>query len=157
VSEGTKPFGVHDLPADFNAMKAENAMLHNAIQGVQRDIERLIPEATAQTAELARLRDEVEWLRKHANAQAVAASLAFDETVQLRAEVEALRADAGRYRWLCGNNFDKPGVRQIHTWLHIWEPHSQTGEPTEWTQRLRGSSLDAAIDAAIAKAEAGNG
>ena len=75
----------------------------------------------------AKLREEMEWMRKHANAQAVAASLAFDETAQRRAEVEALRADAGRYRWLRANQ-----------------------------ENLTDPELDAAIDAAIAKAEAGN-
>ncbi len=64
------------------------------------------------------------------------------------AERDALRSDAERYRWLCSNNFDRQGTTQIHTWLHTWEPHSQTGEPTEWMARLRGGALDAAIDAA---------
>ena len=59
-------------------------------------------------------------------------------------------ADAERYRWLCANNFDREGPTQVHTWLHTWEPHSQTGEPTEWKQRIRGGALDATIDAAIA-------
>jgi len=62
----------------------------------------------------------------------------------------ALEKDAARYRWLCGNNFDREGATQVHTWLHTWEPHSQTGEPTEWKQRIRGGALDAAIDAAMA-------
>ena len=57
--------------------------------------------------------------------------------------------DAERYRWLCANNFDREGAAQVHTWLHTWEPHSQTGEPTEWMQRIRGGALDAAIDAAM--------
>ena len=57
--------------------------------------------------------------------------------------------DAERYRWLCANNFDREGAAQVHTWLHTWEPHSQTGEPTEWMQRIRGGALDAAIAAAM--------
>ncbi len=57
--------------------------------------------------------------------------------------------DAARYRWLCDNNFDKVGVTQIQTWLHTWEPHSETGEPTQWKQRVRGGKLDLAIDKAM--------
>lgn len=68
----------------------------------------------------------------------------------LEMEFLELKRDAERYRWLCENNFDRPGVTQIHTWLQTWEPHSQTGEQTEWTQRLRGSKLGAAIDVAMA-------
>jgi hypothetical protein len=64
-------------------------------------------------------------------------------------ELAKLRKDAERYRWLCANNFDREGAAQVHTWLHTWEPHSQTGEPTEWMQRIRGGALDAAIAAAM--------
>ena len=71
-----------------------------------------------------------------------------DELDRLTAEVAELRRDAER--WLCANNFDKPST-QIHTWLHTWEPHSVTGEPTEWEQRIRGGdNLDRVIDAARA-------
>ena len=67
------------------------------------------------------------------------------------AECERLRADAERYRWLRDNNYDRT-VCQIHTIKHWYEPHSKTGEPTEWRVRLRGPrNLDAAIDAARAK------
>ena len=59
------------------------------------------------------------------------------ENDRLRAEVEALRADAGRYRLL----------RRGQHWLII----NGIGD------ELRAETLDAAIDAAIAKAEAGNG
>mgnify|MGYP006349419441 CR=1 FL=1 len=60
-------------------------------------------------------------------------------------------ADAERYRWLRDNNYDRT-VCQIHTIKHWYEPHSKTGEPTEWRVRLRGPrNLDAAIDAARAK------
>lgn len=57
--------------------------------------------------------------------------------------------DAARYRWLKENNFIRVGRPQIHTELHTWQPHSQTGEPTEWKQRVLGGALDAAIDAAM--------
>lgn len=66
----------------------------------------------------------------------------------LASQVESLRADAERYRWLVENSFDKVGVTQFHVWKQSWEPHSKTGEPTEWTQRIRGPVLDAAIDEA---------
>ena len=66
-----------------------------------------------------------------------------------KAEIERLRKDAERYRWLCANNFDRDGRTQIHTWVHSWEPHSQTGEPINWLQRVRGGNLDQFIDAAI--------
>jgi hypothetical protein len=57
--------------------------------------------------------------------------------------------DAARYRWLCENNFDRQGVPQVHTHHHWWEPHSETGLPQEWSQRVRGERLDAVIDAAM--------
>lgn len=65
-------------------------------------------------------------------------------------EVGKLKMDAFRYRWLCGNNFDRQRT-QVHTWVHTWEPHSVTGEPIEWKARVRGGALDAIIDAEIAK------
>jgi len=74
---------------------------------------------------------------------------AADEIERLTEESTALRLDAERYRWLRDNNFDREGVMQVHTWRHTWEPHSKTGEPTEWVQRIRGGALDAAIDAAM--------
>jgi hypothetical protein len=57
--------------------------------------------------------------------------------------------DAARWRFLVDNSFDKEGVTQFHVWEHSWEPHSQTGEPTEWKQRVRGPALDRFIDRAI--------
>ena len=57
--------------------------------------------------------------------------------------------DAARWRFLVDNSFDKEGVTQFHVWEHSWEPHSQTGEPTEWKQRVRGPALERVIDAAI--------
>ena len=57
--------------------------------------------------------------------------------------------DAARWRFLVDNSFDKDGVTQFHVWEHSWEPHSQTGEPTEWKQRVRGPALDHFIDRAI--------
>ena len=75
-------------------------------------------------------------------------------TVQLErifAELEPTEdeQDAARYRWLVENSFDREGVAQMHVWLHTWEPHSLTGEPTEWKQRVRGPALDRMIDAAM--------
>ena len=71
----------------------------------------------------------------------------------LRAECEALRKDAERYRWLVANSslIDKEGVTQMHCELHTWEPHSLTGLPTEWTQRVRGPAICRFIDAAMGK------
>ena len=71
------------------------------------------------------------------------------ERAALAAELSALRADAERYRWLCRNNFDREKM-QVHTWIQTWEPHSQTGEPIQWTQRVRGGAyLSEVIDAAL--------
>ena len=65
--------------------------------------------------------------------------------------------DAARWRFLVDNSFDKEGVTQFHVWEHSWEPHSQTGEPTEWKQRVRGPALDRFIARAIeAKLKAKN-
>jgi hypothetical protein len=57
--------------------------------------------------------------------------------------------DAARWRFLVDNSFDKDGVTQFHVWEHSWEPHSQTGEQTEWKQRVRGPALDRFIDRSI--------
>lgn len=57
--------------------------------------------------------------------------------------------DAMRWRFLLNNSYDKEGVTQFHIWQHSWEPHSQTGEPIEWKQRLTGYTLDSFIDLAI--------
>ena len=73
----------------------------------------------------------------------------------LGAALDRLQRDADRYRWLCGNNFDREGTTQVHTWLRTWELHSQTGQPIEWTQRVRGSTLDSVIDAAMVADAAG--
>jgi hypothetical protein len=59
--------------------------------------------------------------------------------------------DAARFRWLAKNSFDVQGITQFHVWQHTWEPHSQTGEPTEWKCRVRGASLVRAIDATMAQ------
>jgi hypothetical protein len=64
---------------------------------------------------------------------------------------EAVRRDAERYRWLCENSFDREGVTQVALFLKTWEPHSQTGEPTMWSQRIRGPAIDVFIDAARAQ------
>lgn len=58
----------------------------------------------------------------------------------------SIEEDAARYRWLVNNSFDKTGVTQIHLTVHTWEPHSVTGEQTEWVARVRGSAIDAEID-----------
>ena len=57
--------------------------------------------------------------------------------------------DAARWRFLVDNSFDKDGVTQFHVWEHSWEPHSQTDEPTEWKQRVRGPALNRFVDRAI--------
>ena len=70
-------------------------------------------------------------------------------------EREGADKDAERYRFLVENSFDVQGVTQFHVWRHSWEPHSQSGEPTEWKSRIRGPGIDAVIDAAIS-ARGGN-
>ena len=57
--------------------------------------------------------------------------------------------DAQRWRFLMENSYDSQSVTQFHVWEHSWEPHSQTGEPTEWKQRVRGIALIDFIDRAI--------
>lgn len=57
--------------------------------------------------------------------------------------------DAKRWRFLMENSYDSKSVTQFHVWEHSWEPHSQTGEPTEWKQRVRGIALIDFIDRAI--------
>jgi hypothetical protein len=100
-----------------------------------------------------RIRAELQAALDAATRQNIAATKVWQERDELRAEVERLRADAERYRWLCANNFDSQGFTQIHTFVHTWEPHSQTGEPTEWKQRVRGGALDPIIDREIEKGE----
>lgn len=79
--------------------------------------------------------------------------MAYDQlTADLLRENEALKEDAARYRWLVANSFDREGMAQLHVWLHTWEPHSQTGDPTEWKQRVRGPAIDRVIDAEMQKA-----
>lgn len=57
--------------------------------------------------------------------------------------------DAQRWRFLMENSYDSESVTQFHVWEHSWEPHSQTGELTEWKQRVRGIALIDFIDRAI--------
>jgi len=65
--------------------------------------------------------------------------------------------DAQRWRFLMDNSYDSQSVTQFHIWEHSWEPHSKTGEPTEWKQRVRGIALIDFIDRAIeAKLKAKN-
>lgn len=69
--------------------------------------------------------------------------------------------DAQRWRFLMENSYDSESVTQFHVWEHSWEPHSKTGEPTEWKQRVRGIALidfiDRAIEAAHGIKEKNNG
>lgn len=60
--------------------------------------------------------------------------------------------DAQRWRFLMENSYDSKSVTQFHVWEHSWEPHSKTGEPTEWKQRVRGIALIDFIDRAIEQA-----
>jgi hypothetical protein len=76
------------------------------------------------------------------------ATRAEEAFVNAKYEAEKNEKDAERYRWLCNNNFDRQSV-QVHTWYHWWEPHSQTGEPTEWKARVCGGALDQIIDRAM--------
>ncbi len=57
--------------------------------------------------------------------------------------------DAHRWRFLMENSYDRESATQFHVWEHSWEPHSQTGEPTEWKQRVGGIALIYFIDRAI--------
>lgn len=57
--------------------------------------------------------------------------------------------DAQRWRFLMENSYDSESVTQFHVWEHSWEPHSKTGEPTAWKQRVRGIALIHFIDRAI--------
>lgn len=57
--------------------------------------------------------------------------------------------DAQRWRFLMENSYDSESVTQFHVWEHSWEPHSKTGKPTEWKQRVRGIALIDFIDRAI--------
>ena len=57
--------------------------------------------------------------------------------------------DAQRWRFLMENSYDSESVTQFHVWEHSWEPHSKTGESTEWKQRVRGIALIDFIDRAI--------
>ena len=57
--------------------------------------------------------------------------------------------DAQRWRFLMENSYDSESATQFHVWKHSWEPHSKTGEPTEWKQRVRGIALIDFIDRAI--------
>jgi hypothetical protein len=77
----------------------------------------------------------------------------LERMLKQEAKAHADARDAARYRWLVENSFDRQGRTQFHVWRHTWEPHSQTGEPTEWQARVRGPALDAAIDAAMSSGE----
>ena len=68
---------------------------------------------------------------------------------QAREPLTSQERDARRWRFLMENSYDSESVTQFHVWEHSWEPHSQTGEPTEWKQRVRGIALIDFIDRAI--------
>lgn len=119
------------------------SVTHNAKLTGARDLETKMDDLLARLEAHARIHDE--FVPHDAEQAQWAADLRA-----VRDEIAGLRKDAERYRWMCSNNFDRHGVTQIHTWLQTWEPHSKTGEPTEWTRRIRGGTLDAAIDAAMA-------
>jgi len=120
--------GVLALLADLD--EARNGMKVQAALRLKKEIERLDSTKSALVKE-----------RQAHNAQ----------RDQLKVEVEALRKDAERYRWLAAHSFDVQGSTQFHIWQHTWEPHSQTGEPTEWKSRVRGAALARFIDAAMSK------
>lgn len=64
------------------------------------------------------------------------------ELRRLVAENERLREDAERYRWLRGDSCPDRSVRWTQWEVRRWRaPY--------WTGDLRGSNLDAAIDAAL--------
>ena len=70
-------------------------------------------------------------------------------TPSQRKPLTSQERDAKRWRFLMENSYDSESVTQFHVWEHSWEPHSQTGEPTEWKQRVRGIALIDFIDRAI--------
>jgi len=70
-------------------------------------------------------------------------------TTPQRKPLTSQERDAQRWRFLMENSYDSESVTQFHVWEHSWEPHSKTGEPTEWKQRVRGIALIDFIDRAI--------
>ena len=74
---------------------------------------------------------------------------AMDAKPAQRKPLTSQERDAQRWRFLMENSYDSKSVTQFHVWEHSWEPHSQTGEPTEWKQRVRGIALIDFIDRAI--------
>ena len=73
----------------------------------------------------------------------------INTTPPQRKPLTSQERDAKRWRFLMENSYDSESVTQFHVWEHSWEPHSQTGEPTEWKQRVRGIALIDFIDRAI--------
>lgn len=59
--------------------------------------------------------------------------------------------NSDRYEWLVNNSFDREGCTQFHITEHSWKPHSITKEPIQWVCRVRGPSIDKAIDSAMEK------
>lgn len=75
-----------------------------------------------------------------------AALVAAAEREALRADIDALRADAERYRWLRSNALAMDAVADPDNLVSVWHG-------TDPAMKSEGRTLDAAIDAAIAKAE----
>lgn len=100
---------------------------------------------------------EVSWCHDKINDSDIA-YIRADTAPPQRKPLTIQERDAQRWRFLMENSYDSQSVTQFHVWEHSWEPHSQTGEPTEWQQRVRGIALIDFIDRAIeAKLKEKNG
>ena len=129
---------IDHLEAELAALRASPASASEGWKGFLQDLTQKISEAMDHTPdsfhrEMVRLAHRAHKL------------LAASPTPPVSED----RKDAERYQWLVANSFDKSGVTQFHIWKHSWEPHSKTGEQIEWSQRISGPPLDAAIDAAM--------
>ncbi len=101
-------------------------------------------------AEIESLRQQLETARRlveHRQDALASCTRADDEKSRV---IKQFKADTERYRWLIDNSFDRVGVTQLHVWVHTWEPHSVTGEPTEWKARVIGPAIDRVINKALA-------
>lgn len=163
--------GFFDDAADAAVIAARNrrasmqaqAPLSAEVKALQREVEELRADKARLVEDRARFPDRPDdigrMLTAHYGSLKATAKANEDAWRRVQRIADEHARDAARYRWLCDNNFDRQGPPQIHTWLHTWEPHSRTGEPTEWKQRIRGGArLAEIIDAAMAsKAEPGEG